>query len=129
MARATIYINVVGLDGMIDAMDRVANPSFMATQHLEEVLDMAYAHTQMQTDIITGRLKASGRTSSDFNGKKWTGKLEYGGADYIPPGYSTPAYYGIYEKARGGQHDFMAGLEVYADKFGDAMTKWFKENI
>lgn len=133
MAKVRITVFEKGLDDMIDAMDRVSHPSFTATIGLERVLGEAYAHTQTQTHILTGRLKASGRTESDFDGRVWTGEIKYGGADYVVPGIwpdgGTTAYYGIYEKARGGQHDFMTGLEIYADKFGDAMTEWFKANI
>lgn len=117
---------VHGLKGMIRALKDVSDdPSWKTTGKLETVLASAYATTQARVHIITGRLKASGRTASDFTGKVWSGEVRYGGPK------STPAYYGIYEMHRKGvkpglgPHDFYDGLEVYDPQFVAAIDSHF----
>ena len=133
--KAIIFINVEGLDGMIDAMQRVSKPSFLVTHELEGALSNVFAQTQANTHIISGRLKASGRTNTSFNGKEWSGTIEYGGDKYIPTGtnlvtgaaFQETAYYDVYEKARGGGQDFFKGLESYDNEFEKDIESHFKD--
>lgn len=122
----TLHYEVTGLRGMIDALDEVSDrPSWRTTSKLEAVIAGAFAKTQTNVHIVTGRLKASGRTSTDLRGKVWSGEVRYGG----PSG--TPAYYGIYElyrhgvKPGHGPHDFFHGLEVLDPAIEDAIDTHF----
>jgi hypothetical protein len=76
----------VDLDGTADELARLQEPP---TRRLEAVLATTFATTEARVHVITGKLLASGRVSSDFNGDVWTGTLEY---DRDP---------GIFELARG----------------------------
>lgn len=118
---AGTYVTVHGLDELIDQLAVFGHPTHVATVPLETALAAGFVETQAVVHIISGRLKASGRTSSDFHGDTWTGSVEYGG----PAG--TPAYYGIYEMARGGTHDFLRPLDAL--DIGDAMSRWFSETL
>lgn len=103
-------------------------PSFKITAKFEAVLGQAFAHTQAQTHIISGSLKASGHTSSDFDGDTWSGTVAYGGplwASPVPGPPHDPVDYAIYEKARGGAHDFFSGLEVYEQEFERIINEFF----
>lgn len=131
MGRANIQISVGGLDELIDALQQVQSPTFVVTGRLEEVLNKAFAVTQTRVHFISGRLKASGYTETDFDGKAWEGSINYGGM-VTPPGYDTPAYYGVYELNRSGTrpdgtpHDFYSGLDIFDKEFEDAIDSHFK---
>lgn len=126
MGRAVIHINEKGLDGMIDALRQVATPSFLVTGRLEEALDQVGGIAQDRVHIISGRLQASYRKESDFDGDTWTGELMWGGDEYIPDGYDTPAYYAIFEQARSSEHDWLSGLESHEKLFEAAIDFHFK---
>jgi hypothetical protein len=115
------HYTIRGLDGMIDALDRVSEPpDWSTTLKLEVALAEAFLMTQKRVHVISGRLHDSGHTESNLRGRTWRGEILYGG----PPG--SDAYYAIYEMARPGTrpdgtpHNFFAGLE---EKFGDKFEK------
>jgi hypothetical protein len=121
------YHEAQGLDDMIDYFNKLTKrPGFKVTSKFEKALSAAFAHTQAITHVISGRLKASGYTESDFKGGVWSGTIHYGG----PPG--TPAYYAIYEQARGGTrpdgtpHDFFSGLGDIDPMFEAAIDTHFE---
>lgn len=125
MPKSVIFINTQGLDGMIEAMRIVQRPNFLVTHSLETVLKAAFKQTQEDVHVISGRLKDSGHTETDFDGVTWEGSINYGG----PQG--TPAYYAIYEMGRSGikhgtPHDFFAGLEEFDGQFEEAIDSHFK---
>jgi hypothetical protein len=120
-------IKVEGLDGMIDAMETLTKPpSFKVTAKFEAALKEGFEITQAQTHVISGRLKASGRTKTDMKGSWWAGSILYGGES------GTPAYYAIYELNRGGTrpdgtpHDFFSGLSKLDSKFEEAVDYHFR---
>lgn len=122
----SLHLEEKGLEAMIDAMRTLQKPpSFKVTAILEGNLASAFAKTQAQTHVISGRLKASGRTESDLRGHVWEGSILYGG----PKG--SPAYYAIYELNRGGTrpdgtpHDFFSGLEAFDKGFEKAIDEFF----
>lgn len=125
--REQVFVENTGLDDLINFVKKVAAPpSFLVTGKLESTLQEAFVQTQDQVHVISGRLKASGHTDTDFDGYTWTGEIKYGGRT------GTPAYYAIYEMNRGGTrpdgtpHDWFTGLEVYDKKFEDAIDDHFK---
>ena len=98
-------------------------PDYKVIGALESALAAAFAETQAATHVITASLKMSGKTSSDFDGKEWTGEITYGGAS---AGANNPVRYAIYEMARGGEHDFFSGLPGTFSKFEDGVRKHFE---
>ncbi len=107
-------------------------PSYHVTGKLEAALQAAFEDTQARTHIITGSLKASGKTSTDFDGELWEGEITYGGDLWSPPvqppgkgNPNDPVDYAIYEMARGAEHDFFSGIREYEDMFEDAINEHF----
>lgn len=98
-------------------------PSLKTVLALETALAQTFAQTQADTDVITGSLKASGRTSSEVDRAThtWEGLIEYGGDS---PGFAN-AYvdYAKYERARGGGHDFLRSVRDFDANFREAMSR------
>lgn len=112
----------------IARLDAAAGPSYKTTVELEALLRAAFVETQAATHIITGSLKASGKTESDFDGDIWTGKIVYGGALWKTPAPgppNDPVDYAIFEMARGGEHDFFSGLVGYEDRIEEIIHGGF----
>lgn len=116
-----IQITNTGLDELIEALIAFGKPDHIATMPLEMVLAEGFVATQAAVHVISGRLKASGRTSSHFDGFTWEGSVEYGGPE------GSPAYYGIFELARGGTHDFFKPMDLLDNKIENAFSKWFED--
>jgi hypothetical protein len=91
---------------------------------METILAEAFAQTQAATHVITGSLKASGTTESDFDGKDhWTGTISYGGPSTGP---NNPVDYAIYEMNRGGSHDFFSQMPAFEKKIQAALDTFFE---
>jgi hypothetical protein len=75
---------------------------------LDETIRSAFADSQARAHVLSGALKASGRSGTDIrdDGQTWIGWQSYGG-----PGVEQA----LYEQARGGSHDFFAGTPVYEE--------------
>lgn len=94
-------------------------PSYRGVAHLENVLDRLFEETQRDVHVITGSLRASGKTSSNVREHVWTGEIIYGGS---APGFPrSPVEYAVYERARGGSHDFLSRISVLDDAFREAV--------
>lgn len=78
---------------------------------LDETIRSAFADSQARAHVLSGALKASGRSGTDIrdDGQTWIGWQAYGG-----PGVEQA----LYEMARGGEHDFLAGTPVYEERIG-----------
>jgi hypothetical protein len=103
-------------------------PSYKVTGKLEAALQKVFMDTQERVHIITGSLKASGKTNTEFDGELWEGEIEYGGELWGPPSPgppNDPVEYAIFEMARGGDHDFFGGIQQYEDDFEDAINEHF----
>ena len=125
--RVGIHFETAGIDRMIAELEKVAQPpSFVVTGLLNSTLESIFELTQKRVHVISGRLKRSGRTATNFNGKTWEGQIFYGGPE------GTPAYYAIYEMSRGGArpdgtpHDFFRGLENFDERFQAAIDEHFR---
>lgn len=99
-------------------------PTEEGAARLEAVLDAAFEATQAAVHVISGSLRASGKTASDHRDGQWEGSITYGG---ISPGFpNNPVVYAWYEARRDGQHDFMLSWldfnEAFAHAVGQAMT-------
>lgn len=118
-----VSFNVSGLKEARGDMQRLSKPPLKTLAALETLLKEAYTATQAATHIITASLKASGKTSSDFDGATWEASLTYGGA--APGAVNDPVDYAIYERARGGAHDFMAPAFALEPEFEAVINKHF----
>lgn len=131
MTRKIQFSSGVDLDEILKELDRLGGPpSFKVTHELEAVLQAAFLETQAATHIITGSLKASGTTSSDFTDDRvWEGEITYGGQLHrsaAPGPPNDPVDYAIYEMARGGLHDFFAGLPAFDPAWERAIEMHFE---
>lgn len=131
MAKKTITLNESGdpIKKWVADMKELAGPPHKPVGQLEAMLAAAFAETQAATHVITGSLKASGKTASDFDGDEWTGEITYGGALWKPaaPGPpNNPVDYAIYEMARGGAHDFFGPLVAYEGAVEQILVNYFK---
>lgn len=113
----------------VKSIKGTAGPPHKVVGELEALLQSAFAETQASTHVITGSLKASGKTETDFDGEEWSGAIEYGGILWktaAPGPPNDPVDYAIFEMARGGEHDFFGPLVAYDSKVEDAIMKHFK---
>jgi hypothetical protein len=104
-----IYVDI---DDVMDELDRIKHPNFLAYSLLETELAQAYATTQSAVHIITGSLKNSGNTATSMGGDEWTGEISYGGLS--PGAINDPVKYAFYEWRRGGMHNFFIGIDNHA---------------
>ena len=95
------------------------NPRMISA--LEDVLDETFLGTQALVHVITGSLRGSGKTSSKYEPGQWSGMIEYGGPS---PGFpNNPVDYAIYERARGGSHDFLSNVHLMNERFEQAIAE------
>lgn len=93
-------------------LERLAHmPDPKTIVELDAILSSQFAATQVAVHIETGSLKSSGKMTSavDAEAHTWEGTMVYGGPSL---GVNNPVDYAIYEKARGGPHDFLASAEL-----------------
>lgn len=91
---------------------------------LDGVLVQMLAETQVLVHVITGELKGTGHWRRDMDGVTWSGEIVYGCPSDEDAG---PAYYAIYEMARGGDHDWYRTLPMFDPMLEAAMlTAWDK---
>jgi hypothetical protein len=96
-------------------------PDYKGVAGLEAVLDVVFEETQASVHVVTGSLRASGRTSSDVREHVWSGDITYGGPS---PGYPhDPVRYAVYEQRRGGAHDFLRNTHAMDDLFLAAVVE------
>lgn len=119
----TVHFRVFGLQRMIRDIEQIGDrPRYRVIYGLESTLRAAFQDTQQRVHIITGSLRLSGRSESDFDGVNWMGEIVYGGPSAGP---NDPVTYAIYEMARGGDHDFMRGMPNFFEGFETAMMRHF----
>lgn len=113
------------LDRLAEDFARVAGPpTYKTIQALERVLAASFADTEAKVHVITGSLKLSGKTESDYSAEdEWTGSISYGGESAGP---NNPVDYAIYEQERGGEHDFFRDMPTFEDMYVDAIYKHFE---
>lgn len=90
-------------------LDRLSDlPGAKGKIQLRRIMETALMVTQLQVHVDTGSLQASASLKTDMEiGHRWIGVLRYGGES---PGINNPVDYAIYEKARGGAHDFFSTI-------------------
>lgn len=98
-----------------------SSPHIGTLTKLEEALHGAYADAQVRVHIITGSLKASGKTHTEYNKERalWTGEIQFGGDS--KGAVNDPVLYAFYEWRRQGPHDFMGGFPAHEHNFEQAI--------
>lgn len=104
-------------------IDQMIDTPLNAINALEGALETAFLDTQSRVHVLTGSLRGSGKVESDVVAGVWSGTIEYGGE--AEGQVKNPVVYAEYERARGGDHDFLAGVAEYDLLFLEAMTDWF----
>lgn len=118
-----IAFRLFNIDAMIEEVERIgSSPSFKTIGRLEQVTASGFAATQAAVHVITGSLKMSGRTETDFDGKQWRATYLYGGPS---PGVNNPVDYAIYELARGGDHYWFRVLDAFEGQYLNAVESHF----
>jgi hypothetical protein len=91
-----------------EELTRLGTP-LTAIARLEEILHQGFEETQRIVHVITGSLRGSGKTQTEFTASIWTGEIIYGGD---APGFPfDPVEYAEHERGRGGDHDFYRNLD------------------
>lgn len=107
-----------GIERDLNHLDR--QPDSKMKSLLDAVLNAGYVGTQTLVHIETGSLKSSGKEKTSSSKRQWKGEIRYGGPS---AGVHNPVRYAIYEKARGGAHDFMGNLNLTHSEFVEAIKE------
>lgn len=88
---------------------------------LDAALGEGFLQTQANVHVITGSLKGSGKKKSKADNDDWVGEITYGGPSV---GFAhNPVDYAIYEREKGGDHDFLTNLDFLHSLFVQAMKE------
>jgi hypothetical protein len=91
---------------VVRELDRIAKgPGPYTYMSFEDAFSEAFNIVHEDIHIETGSLFSTGKLDTRFEGDfVWEGTIRFGGA--APGMPRDPAYYGVYELARGGDHFF-----------------------
>lgn len=111
------------VEAEIDRLTVMPNPKMTAA--LRGVLDLGLGLTVAAVHVDTGSLKSSLRTEEDISyaSGRWTGTIHGGGPS---KGVNNPVDYAIYEKRRGGAHDFFDELPTLHPLYVAAIMEGLK---
>lgn len=109
-----------GLDRWIRGLDQLGEPDEAAEEVWRQVTDVMFDRSQARVHILTGDLKASGRSETRREGDRIVGEIEY------------DADHAIYEFRRGGKHDalglaFKETYEMFRAALGQALEAQVRE--
>lgn len=98
-------VEVVGWDGMMDALDRLTRLPLGQMGKWEQTTERFYDHTQRFVHIDSADLKRSGRYATYRVVHRAFGEVIYGGRFGVD--------YAVFEMGRGGSHDALQlGMNV-----------------
>jgi hypothetical protein len=106
------------VDRELDRVEMLPGPG--GTAKLDGVLKMHETLVKLSVHVDTGSLKASVKSKSETFIDKWIGEVEAGG---VSTGVNNPVDYAIYEKRRGGGHDFFGNLHMMQSVMVDAIKE------
>lgn len=111
--------NYVDVDSTLEKWSHAPTPKGVAA--LEAVLNTGLGLVKTATHVETGSLKSSETAESERRPPHdWEGTITAGGPS---TGVNNPVDYAIYEKRRGGDHDFFEPLDGLTPLWVDAMKK------
>jgi len=125
---ARIHIEVDDSEVRNELNRLIEGPKEVTIGEFEAMLIAATAMTEAAVHIETGSLKSTVHPDSSFEPLRWQGAVRAGGA--APGMPRDPAFYGVYELARGHQngrnHHFYAELHDYVPRETiDIILKFF----
>lgn len=105
-------------------IDRIGDrmPTMKMKEALDSVFALAFLESNANVHVETGSLKTSGKKKSKGSkvSARWVGEISYGGPS---GGVHNPVDYAIYEKSRGGSHDFFNTLPLLHPFFINAIKR------
>lgn len=102
-----IHGDYAEIDAHFDKLSKAPTPR--GVMALEAVLNTGLGIVKVGTHVLTGSLKASEKADSERTEPHgWEGTITAGGPS---TGVNNPVDYAIYEKRRGGAHDFFEPLD------------------
>lgn len=115
--------NYTEIDRLFGKFDDMPNPETVAK--LNAALAASFVTATAAVHIDTGSLKASGKSEGKRvrARKRWEGYIQFGGPS---TGVNNPVDYAIYEKRRGGAHDFFAHLPALKGMYVKAIKDGMK---
>lgn len=113
-----IRSNYNDIDREFDRLDSM--PDTKMDLLLDGVLGVGFTTAKGNVHVETGRLKASGKMQSKSFKNTWRGSFTFGAP-------SAGVDYAIYEKARGGSHDFFNQVYILKAMFKAAILKGLRK--
>lgn len=106
MVGVQVHGDYKAIDAHFDKLMNAPTPKGIAA--LDAVLNTGLGMVKIVTHVQTGSLKSSVKAESETVGRHdWEGTITAGGPS---EGVNNPVDYAIYEKRRGGDHDFFEPL-------------------
>lgn len=125
MAADRLYIDVDGLDKMVEEFGNAAGPiDFKVISKFEKTFHSSFLAVRGRTHVDTGYLRFSGITRTHFDGDEWSGEIAFA---------RNP---GIFELARGdtptythpeGGHFFFNAVEAFIPELQDHVESFFRD--
>lgn len=108
------------MDEWFDALDAIAGPGSETVSELSAAMEAGFRESQSLVHVMTGSLKASGRTHFEEPPDEWIGEISYGGPS--PGSVHDPVTYASEELRRGGHHDdFFQSFDTLEHYLEEAM--------
>lgn len=105
---------------MFAELDRIESmPNTAMRAGLDAVLEVGFETARAKVHVDTGRLKGSGKKSSKTRkaAAEWEGQFSF------PAVNDEGTTYGMYERERGGAHDFFSATYLLKSLFRAALVK------
>lgn len=111
------------LDAWTNKLERLRDVRSLVAR-VRALTGAEFADTQQVVHVITGSLKASGRSAVDYDDTAHTLTADIGYGGPSPGSVNDPVVYAWYEQRRGGAHDYMAGVEL---DLAQVIAEWWAE--
>lgn len=119
-----------GWDDAIAEIKRLTGEAdFRIVAGFEGVFAQVAESVDAKVHVLTGSLRASGKRSTEYNAaqSRWTGELSYGGTlvkSAVPGPPIDPVVYAVYERNRGGSHDFFGEVHLWEPEYEAVILGW-----
>lgn len=112
------------LDEWFDLLAAHEGPGRETVAAMSSAIERGFVESQALVHVITGSLRASGRTvfrspASGGAPGEWSGEISYGGS---APGFvHDPVRYAKEEFGKGGSHDALRNVDLLSEDLMDGM--------
>lgn len=114
----------------LDRLERLPNGA--AITLLDALLGASFSAVEANVHILTGRLKGTGTVHSWTLGPLWEGRIHYGTPGFFDVHhhhYGPEVMYAIFEKRRGGTHDFFNPAKAMESAFVEGMVAILRGDV